>query len=164
MKNLAKTETQIFGVRKALFPSEDIGMPFVPGSIGDLRDYGVNKTIRGIKTEIKAHWIEGKSKMTQMRENPDWAAWEVTGLPFNPLADSRLQGDFGVSQVIHPSKPDRRRAGRGPKPSSFKYLVEFIKVEVSINNWITEGMGFRFKPPMPYPTFVETTVHDAVFS
>lgn len=135
-------------------------MSLVPGRIGDLSYYRVNKTIRGIKTEIKAHWIEGEPKMTQMRENPDWAVWHMAGLPFYPLANSGLQRDGRIAQVITPSKPDRRRMGCGPKPSPGKNLVQLIKVEVRIDNRIGEGMGFRFKSPMSHPPLIETTVHD----
>jgi hypothetical protein len=88
----------------------------------------------------------------------------MAGLSFNSLANSRLERDGGIPQVILPSKPHGSRISGGPKPPPPKNLVQLIKIQVGIDDGVDEAMGFRFKSPMPHLPFIKTTVHDAVLS
>lgn len=135
-------------------------MALVPGRIAHLCDDCLDAPVGGIKTVEEADGIETVPQVSQMREHPYRALWLTARLASDEVANCRLDGNVGISQVIRTSKGRHIRSIYGPQPPTLKDSIEFAQVQIHHKEPILECVRHRLESSVAHLSFIDRAVQD----
>jgi spermidine/putrescine transport system ATP-binding protein len=140
---------------------QHVGMPLVPGRVGDLRHDRLDGLPGRVVDVVQADRVEVVAEVAQVREQPDRAPRPHARLALDGVAYRLVQRLARVAVEILPAEPADGGSARRPEPVPVEEPGQFREVDEREEDTVAELVAARAEAPVADPAGIEAAVHRA---